>query len=515
VTGTVGGAVVAMVVLSAAGALPAVMLVGLDWLTVPAAPLAGAVLAAASAAGCLAVGGPLLGWFVGLAVVAAVATIAVWRRWPPTSPLRRRPSSGERPPGFQPTGHQPTGHQPTGFQPTGRRPPGYRAAGAAGAVVILAATAWFLVALRAPTVGFDARTIWMLHGVWFLDGHQAALAALRNPAIPFAHPSYPPLVGGSVAVSWLVTGDHGYRLGVVMVALLDACALAAAAWVAVDVGRRVGAAVRHRPAVAYTAGVVVAGLLVLAAAGVVGPFATNGYADPLWASAAVGAVGFGLVLPGRGRDAGAAVLLLAVAGLTKDEGIVTSMAIVVLMALRGARGSWEVRPRPRAVPWRPVLAGVVGVLALGAWPVLVKLLGATADVTITGPREGDDVSRAHQTADAMAGHLHVLLLALPVAVLGGLLLRRSRRASGIGNDGWAWAALAAGILIVAAAYVTGGGDVAFWLDTSVHRTTFFPALAAWWIVGTWAVVGVVPGAGAVSRRRLLDGDPGGVLHHQS
>ena len=109
----------------------------------------------------------------------------------------------------------------------------------AGAAVVLAATAWSLVALRAPTVGFDARTIWMVHAVWFADGHQAALAALRNQAIPFAHPSYPPLVGGSVAVSWLVTGDHDYRLGVVIVALLDAGALAAAAWVAVEVGRRV------------------------------------------------------------------------------------------------------------------------------------------------------------------------------------------------------------------------------------------------------------------------------------
>ena len=114
-TGTVGGAVVAMVVLSAAGALPAVTLVGLDWLAVPAAPLAGAVLAAASAAGCLAVGGPLLGWFVGLAVVAAVATIAVWRRWPPTSPLvaDRRRASGR--PGSNRSG---VGHPGTG--PRGR-----------------------------------------------------------------------------------------------------------------------------------------------------------------------------------------------------------------------------------------------------------------------------------------------------------------------------------------------------------------------------------------------------------
>ena len=266
---------------------------------------------------------------------------------------------------------------------------------------------------------------------------------------------------------------------------------------------------------AYTAGVVVAGLLVLAAAGVVGPFATNGYADPLWALAAVGAVGFGLVLPGRGRDAGAAVLLLAVAGLTKDEGIVTAMAVVGLMALRGARGSWVARPR--TLPWRPLVAGAAAVVALAAWPVLVKLLGAATDITVTGPRQGDDLSRAHQTADAMAAHLHVLLLALPVAVVGGLLLRRARRAAGVGNDGWAWASLAAGIVpspspMSPAAVTSGSG----WPPRSTARRSSRrssgggssgPGPSSAW-----------PGAADRPGRSSqpsppLDGDPDGVLHH--
>src|SRR5580698_7161164 len=129
--GTAGGAVVAIVVLAAAGALPTATLVGVGWLTVPAAPLAGAVLAAASAAGCLALGGPLLGWFVGLAVVAAVGTVAVWRRWPAVIPFRRRRGAGDG--------------------RAGGRPAGHRAAGTAGAVVVLVATAWSLLALRAPT----------------------------------------------------------------------------------------------------------------------------------------------------------------------------------------------------------------------------------------------------------------------------------------------------------------------------------------------------------------------------
>ncbi len=43
-------------------------------------------------------------------------------------------------------------------------------------------------------------------------------------------------------------------------------------------------------------GLVGAVLLVVVAAGVTEPFLTNGYADPLWSLAAVGAVAFGLQL---------------------------------------------------------------------------------------------------------------------------------------------------------------------------------------------------------------------------
>ena len=41
--------------------------------------------------------------------------------------------------------------------------------------------------------------------------------------------AYPPLLSASVAVAWKITGIHTARLGVTMVAVLDACALAAAA----------------------------------------------------------------------------------------------------------------------------------------------------------------------------------------------------------------------------------------------------------------------------------------------
>ncbi|HEX3946574.1 MAG TPA: hypothetical protein VHW47_02665 [Acidimicrobiales bacterium] len=459
--GTVAAATVALAVLAAAGAVPTVVLTGFRWTAVPAAPLAGAVLAALAATGCLAVGGAVLPWFVALAAIAWVGTATAWwfRR-----PTRRARSALA--------------------QLSGSSGSSGGTAGLAGLVVVAGATAWWLLALRAPTVGFDARAIWFLHADWFAGGHRVALAALRNPALPYAHQTYPPLVGGSVAVSWLVTGDHGYRLGQVMVALLNGCALATAALAVVEVGVRSGRAnIGWRAWCPAGVAVVVAGALVLATAGVTGIFATNGLADLLWSSAAVGAVGFGLVLTGRGHDLGMAALLVAVAGLTKDEGIPLGMAVVVLMTLRSA---WPFRSDLRRL-WRPLAAGASGVLALGGWPALVDLLGPPPAFPGSGSPEGVWF-RVEQTYDGMAGHLHVVLLALVVSALGWVFLRRGRRSAGLGNDGWGWAAMAAGIGAVAVTYVTGTLEIRFWLLTSVNRTIFFPAILAWWIVGIWAVV---------------------------
>ena len=42
--------------------------------------------------------------------------------------------------------------------------------------------------------------------------------------------SYPPLVSASTSLAWRVTGDHSLRLGVVIIALLNTCALGVAAF---------------------------------------------------------------------------------------------------------------------------------------------------------------------------------------------------------------------------------------------------------------------------------------------
>jgi len=473
-------ALAAMAVLAASGTLPVLALVGARWVAVPLIPLGGAVIAAVAAAGMVAIGGSLVVWFVALAATIGFVIVALWILRPALRPFGRGAtvaSADDR---------------------IGRL---------VAFTAIALAAAWSLVALRTPSVGFDARTIWMLHARWYADGHATSLTALRNTALFFAHAGYPPLIGGTVALSWVITGVHSDRFGVVMVALLNACAVMAAAWVLVDLGRRctqwstearrqVAPDARGRGAgnIPFLVGVATAVLLVFVAFGVAGPFATNGYADMLWAASAVGAVGFGLVLTARRSDLGAAAVLLAVAGLTKDEGYVTAMAIVALIALRaalsspvGETGRW----------WRPAVFGALGVVGLGLWPLLTRLLHAAPNAPAPGRRDGDDASRLHASAVSMAAHLHVLLLAAPIAVVGMVILGRVRRTMGLGSDVWAWAALAAGLGFVLVVYVTGPANIELWLVTSTHRTTIYGALLGWWVVAGWAVIASAHG---VTRR---------------
>jgi hypothetical protein len=489
-----------MLVLAAAGAVPVWALIGWRWHALVLAPLAGAVLAAVAGACTLAVAGAIVPWFVSLSV--GVTVVSLWARWRRRA-LDRRPVSR----------HASRENDPRSV----------RWAGFAGAVLVLSAAAWSLRPLRAPSVGWDARTIWLLRASWFAGGHGFLSTSFRNPYLLIAHSSYPPLVSTAVAVSWQVSGVHGDRLGVVVVAVLNACAAIALGWVLVEAGREAARRTEHerRRAIALVAGVASGTLLVLAAFGVVGPFATNGYADPLWSFAAAAAVGYGLLLPFDVRHMGAASVLVLVAGLTKQEGVATAMALVVLFVLRSLahvpwdapdarrleRANGSVRRRARSarravVIRRECLAlGLAGLAFLAAWPVLARLLHAPPDVNTSGTREGTFWHRIHLTLDWMTPHLHVLLLAVPIAVLGALLLRTERRATGLANDGWAWAGLAIGLFVVGWAYASGPGDTAYWLLTSVHRTTMFAAVTAWLIVGGWAIAatGAAPSIAADER----------------
>ena len=365
-----------------------------------------------------------------------------------------------------------------------------------------------LLPLRVPSVGWDARAIWLLRSSWFLQGHEYLLYAMRdpNPSALITHASYPPLVSTAAAVSWQLTGNHSERLGVVVVALLNATATFATAWVIVEIGRIAGRKQEpeNRARFAELIGAVCAVLFVLVAFDVFGPFATNGYADPLWSMAAAGAIGYGLILPCNKRNVGAAAILIAVSGLTKTEGTATALVLVILISARYALDAVQLRmheasdlgPRHRfkvagRALWPVIACGTAGIVFLSLWPALVKVEHTARDSNTSGSRQGTWTSRSHETYTAMAPYLHILLLAIPVAVVAGMVLARGRSKLDLGNDLWAWLGLLGGMVVIAAAYVSGPGNTYFWLLTSVHRTTMFPITAAWLILAVWTVLALV------------------------
>ena len=470
----VPGVALTMLVLSAAGCLPVLGLVGFRFYAVALCPLAGAVLAAVAATCCLGLGASTMTWFVIVSVLGAAGTVAWWW-WRPD----RRPWRAPGAPGG----------------------PGDRVIALAGVVGVVGSLAWCLQTLSTPTVGFDTRAVWLMRAGWFLQPHHQLVVDMSSPGIFLSQTSYPPLVSAAGAVGWFVSGNHSMRLGVVVIALLNACAVAAATLAVVECGRRAGARLGQATPPAPPArgvprsrsgvlgalpglvGVAAAVALVFTTFAVAEPFMTNGYADPLWSLAAVGAVAYGLQTAADRSALGAAAILVVVAGMSKDEGAVTAAVLIVVLVVRRLAAAGAERRRQW---WRPVAAGSAGLVILAAWPATVRLLHLRAVAAGGSPRSAY-LHRAHQAVSGLAPYLHVLAFALGVAAVGWLVLRPVRRAAGIGNDAWSWAGLAAGAAVILGAYVTGSADVPSWLTTTAHRVTEFPALGAWWIVAVWAV----------------------------
>lgn len=458
-------AVATLVVLAAAGCLPTLALIGLRWSALPLAPLAGALLGAVAATAELALGGTFVVWFAALGAVGVVGSLGWWWRRPDARPSAR-------------------GHLQVP-----------RLAAGVGALGVVAALAWCLRSLADPTVGFDARSVWLMRAGWLLQGHHQLLVDMRGETLHLPQTSYPPLVSALGALSWSVSGGHSVRLEVVVIALVNACALAAAALALVECGHLVAqrmqlATPRHQRSgyrweqapvwVGAAAGV----LVVLVTFGVTEPFMTNGYADPLWSIAMVGALAWGLQLGESRQHRGSAAVLVLVAGMSKEEGAATA---VVMIALLVARRLWAARAGgPGARRWHPLVAGMLGLVLVGLWPATIRLVHARR-VVAGGPRVGSYLLRAHQSVVGLAPHLDVVLLAGALSLAGGLVLAAVRRKAGIGNDGWGWAALGAGLVVLLGAYVTGTGAVPLWLMTTASRVTEYPQLVAWWIVATWAV----------------------------
>ncbi len=104
---------------------------------------------------------------------------------------------------------------------------------------------------------------------------------------------------------------------------------------------------------------------------------TNGYADPIWSLAALGAVAYGLQLGNNRTNQGVALILVLVAGMSKDEGFITALGLIALIAVRRlvTMSAEERRRRWR----RPVLIGMAEVAASRPWPVLMRIIHARGE----------------------------------------------------------------------------------------------------------------------------------------
>lgn len=465
---TVGGATEGLLVLAAGGLVPALALTRLRLALLPVAPLCGAVLASLAVTAMAAIGWSVLGWYVTLSVVGAVVSAACWWRFPAV-----RPWGAKR------------------WSPNWGNLTMNLAAGLCG----LGVTVICLSVLKSQIAGYDTRDIWLMHPLWYLQGHATTDATLRNAVYSFGHPPYPPLVGGSVALTWAVTGTTSFRLGVVMITLLNALAIFAAATAMVEVAGRLASTTTSSlmRTVIRVAGVAATAGVMVAAYGVAAGIIANGYADMLWSAAAVGAVAYGLMLPVSAQNLGAACILASVAGLTKLEGTVTAVAIVALIALR-----FFLTRRSEASGNQPLfraLALAVGSWAvIGAWPVVIRLLGARGDVAYQGARHGTDASRlatSLHTAFHISGiHFVLIGVGVLVSIVGTLWLRRRRGSVLLGNDLWAWVAICLELVVIFGAYAVGPGRAANWVAVSIKRTTAFPLLQVWWIAATWALLAV-------------------------
>ncbi|MEU8253971.1 hypothetical protein AB0C06_06850 [Micromonospora inaquosa] len=398
------------------------------FLAVLFAPLMAALLSTVAVVLMLVVGGPLLLW---IALVLATGAAGAW--W-----LLRRPGESA---------------------PYG---------GWSHALLIALPLLPPCLMIFEPAVQWDAHSIWWLHAGYFANGSEYARAAIGSPAFVFSHTDYPPLASAPLAAVWSVV-EPDFRTAQLVGAVVTASAVAMLVYLVRWALGRVSARVAWALAIAV-------GLATWSNV----PYAvTGGLADALWSVSFAGAAVALLLGADPLRRPVLPLLLLTVAALSKNEGLIAVAGLTVLVTVRAGADL-----RRAALVWLPVLAG-------GAWAVLARLLDAQSDITngTSGGRSGAVVERLQFTTAALWDVVGpVLLGAAVVALLGTLFLSGRRRAAGLAADGWVWAAIGYYLVVLVGTYLTGPNEIQWWLATSVQRVTLPVMLLAAVSLAGWVAV---------------------------
>jgi len=441
------------------GLLPALAAAGWSAVVVFLAPVTGALMAAVATAIELGLGGSLVPDYLAVAATVNIAVIAWWV----TTRRDARPRNILAP------------------QTVGA----WAWSVLAVLVVIGCLAAVPLKSLRVALLSGDGNPIWLTHALLVYGGHHEMLTSLQNPAYVISNPDYPPLVSAATALAFKFYGLGNLHLSVQMTVLVTACALGVVAMgiVAVSDVAAAGSGARWP---ARVVAVAAAGAIGVVGFAVSGGFAIEGYADLVWASFAVGAVVWGLVLPHSPRALAVAWICAAAASLTKNEGLTTALIILVAIALRYRPLSM---PGPRARLWaeRAVFVLVPALPGL-AYAGIIRLIGVHDAFFNTGSPESR-LTRAEATVASMAKYLHVAgPLALAVLLVGCWFLRADRERAGLANPAWLWACCLGSLAIIFYTYVFGDLEIHGWLANSVNRTTIFAQLLLYTEVAIWAVM---------------------------
>lgn len=472
---------VLIVGLAVPGLLPAIAVARRSPAVIFLAPVIGALMAAVAAEFELGIGGSLLTCYVlvAIAVNAAVAgwLLATWWFGPRTGLARAQVRLADQPGEVR------------------KRQRSSWAWSLLTVLVVLAVLMIPLAGLRAGVVGWDANSIWLTHALMLSGGHHELLASLRDPTYLFSNPDYPPLVPASGALAFAFFGRSDLYLAINMTELVAACALALVgtgiATVATSGRRRL----THMPAIAAGGAICLVGFAVAGVPGIAG------YADLPWSAAAVAAIVYGLVLPRSTQNLLIAWICAAAASLTKNEGLTTALAVIVLIALRyrpftlswlrrirDGLGFSGITVRRMARVWAERAAFVVVPAVPGLiWAGQIHLIGLR-DAFFKSSSTESLAYRAGAAVEGMAQYLAVAPVALGVLIAGSIVLRRSRARAGLGNPAWLWFCCLLGLAVIFGTYVFGSLEIHAWLRTSVSRTTVFAQLVLFTDLAVWLVI---------------------------
>ncbi len=448
-------AVTFLIGLTLIGVLPAIAVAGVTPVSVFLSPLIGAVAAGVAVELEIGVGGTLVPWVIALAVLMNVGALAI---------LFHRGSF-----------------------------PSWNIRGWSLAVliVLLLVLAIPLTGMRAHEVSYDVAITWTTHALWISAGHGILVPAMQNSAYLAANPDYPPLVPAVNALGFSFAGRDVLILGSELTALLNAAAIGV-------IGIGITTICRPTTRRQHLLSVFFAGVTCLAAYSVagdyfrVGNYGVDNEADLLWAATAVAAVLWGLVLPRERTALFVAWSSAIVASLTKNEGLVTSIIILLLIALRYGRPSLAWRDptdrRANVRSWAlcflmwivPALPGLVWLAQMHFLHVQNYFFGS-----IETESRG---LRTSATLHAMVNTEDILPIALFILAIGCIWLRNSRKHAGLGHPLWLWTAWVTGNLFIAATYVFGDLEIHAWLTESVDRTTIYGKLLLLVDIAVWAIV---------------------------